>query len=391
MKKFVEVGYDQIYKIDEEICGDQVEIVRTQDGVIAVMSDGLGSGIKANILATLTSKIAATMLKKGEDLPEVLDTLAHSLPICKIRNIAYSTFTIIYARQNGDVYIADYENPTAFYYNKKRKRISGVQGNERIINGKKIIETEIHLHDGDCIIVTSDGVIHAGVGELLNYGWEWRHVAKYLEDICSDNNAMMISKLLISTCNDLYDGKPSDDATTMVVKMTTPQAINIFTGPPLLREMDEMVVREFMRSPGKKVICGGTAANIVSRELKRKLTVDIETITDEIPPISHMQGFELITEGLITMKYTLEYLKDYLNKPLSISDLKELKVRNGAKMLANKLINEGTHINFFLGHSLNPAHDNCDNFIELGTKFRVVGELINILRKLGKIVNIQYF
>ncbi|SNT00098.1 Stage II sporulation protein E (SpoIIE) [Anaerovirgula multivorans] len=393
MRYFIEVGHDQLNKKDEELCGDQVEIVRMDNGVIAVMSDGLGSGIKANILATLTAKIAATMLKNGASLSDVLDTIANTLPICKVRNIAYSTFTIIYAQYNGDVYIAEYDNPTVFYYRKKQKRIIKMIGNESIINDKKIIEMQCRLEDGDCIIAASDGVIHAGVGEILNYGWEWNHVAKYLEGTCTNNqnNAMMISKSLMTTCNDLYNGQPSDDATALVIKMKLPQIINVFTGPPLLREKDKLMVKKFTSSPGKRIICGGTAANIVSRELQRELTIDVSTITEGIPPTSIMQGFALITEGAITMKHALSYLKDYLNQPLSRESINQLKKRNGASMLANKLLNEGTHINFFLGHSLNSAHKKADTAYKLGTKFRVVGEIINTLRKLGKIVNIYYY
>lgn len=393
MDYFVEIGYDQLIKNGEEICGDQVDIARVEDGVIAVMSDGLGSGIKANILATLTSKIAITMLKEGLGLAEVLDTLAYTLPICRVRNIAYSTFTIIYAKNNGDVYIAEYDNPTVFYYNRRRKRVTEIKGDERIINNKKINEIECHLDEGDCIIVTSDGVIHAGMGEILNYGWEWHHVAKYLEDICtnSGNNAIMISKLLMTTCNDLYDDKPQDDATVLVLKRKVTKVIDIFTGPPLQKEKDELVVRDFMSSPGRKIICGGTAANIVSRQLERSLTIDVSTLTERIPPISKMDGFDLITEGLVTLKYTLELLKEYLNKPLSREFLDGLKNRDGAAMLTNKLLNEGTHINFFLGHSSNIAHDDSCVFGKLGTKYRIVGELINVLKKLGKVVNIYYF
>lgn len=393
MRYFIEVGYDQLNKKDEELCGDQVEIVRIDDGVIAVMSDGLGSGIKANILATLTAKIAATMLKNGASLADVLDTIAHTLPICKVRNIAYSTFTIIYAKYDGEVYIAEYDNPTIFYYRKKQKKVIKMIGNESIINDKKILEMQCRLEDGDCIISASDGVIHAGVGEVLNYGWEWNHVAKYLEGTCSNNNnnATMISKSLITTCNDLYNGLPSDDATALVIKMKIPQFINVFAGPPLLRENDELVVKKFTSSPGKRIICGGTAANIVSRELKRELTIDVSTMTDGIPPTSMMQGFALITEGALTMKVALGYLKDYLYQPLSRESINQLKKRNGASMLANKLLNEGTHINFYLGHSLNAAHKKADADYKLGTKFRIIGEMINTLRKLGKIVNIYYY
>ncbi|SET50322.1 Stage II sporulation protein E (SpoIIE) [Natronincola peptidivorans] len=393
MSYFIEVGYDQLIKKNEDTCGDQVEIVRMDEGVIVVISDGLGSGIKANILATLTVKIAATMLKNGANLADVLDTITNTLPVCKVRGIAYSTFTIVYVKQNGDTYIAELDNPTVFYYSRKQKEIIKFNGEITIINDKKIREIKFRLNEEDKLIVATDGVIHAGVGEILNYGWEWHHVAKYLQDLCTNrrNNAMMISKSLIGICYDLYNGQASDDATALTIKMKAPQIINIFTGPPLLKEKDPIIVKNFFSSPGKRIVCGGTAANIVARELKRDISIDINTLTEEIPPISKMRGLELITEGAITMKFALEYLKDFTNKPLSKDILDKLKENNGASILANKLLNEATHINFFLGHSLNVAHKKGDQSNRLDTKFKNIGEMINILRRIGKIVNIHYY
>lgn len=392
MNYYIEVGYEQLNKKGEELCGDQIEIIRKKDAVIAVMSDGLGSGIKANILSTLTTKIAVTMLDMGSDLSEVVDTIANTLPICKVRDIAYSTFTIFYVWQDGKAYIAEFDNPSVFYYAKNKNRVSKLEGGKiSIINDKKILEMECQLEEEDCIIATTDGVIHAGVGERLNYGWEWHHVAKYLEGICQSNNAIAISKSLISTCYDLYNEEPSDDATALTIRLKRPQTINIFTGPPLLKENDSILVKKFNDSPGKKIICGGTAANIVSKELQRTLVVDINTLTKEIPPISHMQGIDLITEGMITMDYTLRYLKEFLNNPITRKSLNRFKDKNGASILANKLLNEGTHINFFLGHSLNTVYKDNSFPTKMGRKFRIVGEIINILKRLGKTVNIYYF
>ncbi|AOY76415.1 SpoIIE family protein phosphatase [Clostridium formicaceticum] len=391
MNYYIEVGYDLLNKHNEELCGDQVEVVRTEDAIIAVLSDGLGTGVKANILSTLTAKIATTMLKHGSSLSEVIDTVTSTLPICKVRDIAYSTFSILYIKNNGEAYIAIFDNPLPFYYAKEKNAIARMEGKTCTINGKKITEFQYQLQGGDCITMVSDGIIHAGVGEILNYGWEWEHVAQYLESICPSRNALMICKSLTSICNDLYEEKPGDDASVLTIKLKKPEFISIFTGPPILRERDAILVDNFMKSLGRKIICGGTAANIVGREIGKELTVDIETLTAKIPPISYMEGIDLITEGVLTMEQALKLLKDILNKPISVESMKELQQYNGAAMLARRLLHQSTHVNFFLGHSLNLAHKENDISSKLGKKFKIVGEMINTLRKLGKTVSVYYF
>ncbi|AKL94539.1 stage II sporulation protein E (SpoIIE) [Clostridium aceticum] len=391
MRGHIEVGFDLLNKHNEELCGDQIEIVRTEDATICVLSDGLRSGVKANILATLTAKIASTMLKYGSDLSEVIDTVTSTLPICKVRDIAYSTFSILYIKNNGEAYIAIFDNPLPFYYSKEKNKVTKMEGSTKVINDKKITEIQCKLKEGDCITVVSDGVIHAGAGEVLNYGWEWEHVAQYLESLCGSKNALMISKSLLTICSDLYEEKPGDDASVLTIKVNRPKTINIFTGPPILKEKDAVLVEKFMESPGKKIICGGTASNIVARELKRQAKMDIKTLTKKVPPISYMEGIDLITEGVLTMDETLNILKNVLMQTISIEVMKELQEKNGAAMLANRLVNQSTHVNFFLGHSLNLAHTESGNSSKLGKKFRITGEMINTLRRLGKTVNVYYF
>ena len=207
MSYFIDINYKSINKKGEELCGDKVEIIQNGDEYIAVLSDGLGSGVKANILSTLTSKIAATMLKNGASIEETIETIINTLPECKVRKLAYSTFTIIKIDKNYNAYIAEYDSPAYFYYSDGF--FKNTEKREMIIGNKKVYESNIQLKLGDTINVISDGAIHAGIGELLNLGWGWEEINKSLFDL---NKLYPTSQSLngnfIGVCNNLYNNKP---------------------------------------------------------------------------------------------------------------------------------------------------------------------------------------
>jgi len=382
MEYYIDASYKSINKFGEELCGDKVESVKTEDGCLLVLSDGLGSGVKANILATLTSKIAITMLKEGSSIDETLETIINTLPECKVRKLAYSTFTIIKLNNNGDCYMVEYENPPTFFY--RDGCDMPIDRRERIIKGKTIFESHFKFCPDDLLTVVSDGAVHAGVGEYLNLGWQWENINDFLRDISQQKYATDITNSLLDVCKTLYNDKPGDDTTVLSIKFQPVKYLNLFTGPPKNKEDDEDFIKMVGESKGIVVLSGGTTANIISKAWNEEIKIDLEGYESNLPPIGYMRGVGLVTEGLLTLNKTVEYIKEY------IYGGKELTSNDGAGVLGRLLLFDASHIKIVAGTAVNPAHQNPDFPIDFNIKLKVVIELEAILKDFGKSVTLEY-
>lgn len=387
MEYFIDINYKSINKHTEELCGDKVEYIYGDDGIIAVLSDGLGSGVKANILATMTTKIAVTMLKKGASIDDTIETILNTLPECKVRKLAYSTFTIIKIDKDYNAYIVEYDNPPYFYYSKKR--IIPIEKNQRIIGNKKIYESNIQLQMGDALCVVSDGAIHAGIGQMLNLGWSWDEISEYLKELNKVNrSSQLVNGNFIGVCNNLYNNEPGDDTTILTLKVRKPEIIDIFIGPPDNKSNDIYLSNIMKNSKNIKIICGGTTALIAERELGLSLEVDMDSMREDVPPIAYMGGFTLVTEGVLTLGKTLENIKKLNNS--NFDDIIDIDDYDGCSLLTKLLTDVGTHINFYLGSAVNPAHQNPNFPLDFNIKKNITDSIINELKKAGKKVEVIY-
>ena len=378
---YVDLSYHSLNKYGEELCGDKVEIIKSENRTIVVLADGLGSGVKANILATLTSKIMITMLDKGASLQDTIDTITNTLPVCQVRKIAYATFTIVDIDKDLNCKIIEFDNPPTFLL--RKHELQALEKRQISSSGKKVLISEFKLEIDDEIIVVSDGVIHAGVGKFLNHGWEWRHVAEYLENQ-ELKSADKLNRRLIEVCHKLYDNRPGDDTTSIAIKIRWPEKIQLLTGPPTDSSLDKTVVEDFIKKQGKKIVCGGTAANIVSRELKRELLTDIKYLDPKVPPIAKIRGIDLVTEGVLTLKMVHDELCRLNTSCIEPIFNKE----DGVSKLLKLLIEDSTHINIYMGHAINPAHQNPNFPSDLSIKVKVVEGIVDELRAMGKIVTL---
>ena len=245
----VEIANLSIAKHGEELCGDRVEIARNGCGVTVVLSDGLGSGVKANILATLTTTIAGSMFRGGAAIEDVVDTIGHTLPICKVRQVAYSTFTILQVDSDGNAYLVQFDNPDAFYVSDGR--VDHVDCVQRQVADKVVKEARFTVRAGDHLFLVSDGIIHAGIGGVLNLGWGWPNVADYIRRITQqEKRASVLAKWMINVCDQFYGGKPGDDATVVAVTVREPRYVTAAVGPPRNPEDDRRMVDRLMESSG---------------------------------------------------------------------------------------------------------------------------------------------
>lgn len=386
MSVHIDVAWKSLNKKGEELCGDKVVTVRTADSTIAVLADGLGSGVKANILATLTSTICATMVREGASVADVVSTIVNTLPVCSVRKVAYATFSILEIKDSGEGYLAEFDNPFCIYIRDGQRMEFKCEYNE--YSGKGVYETRFQALPGDVITIVSDGVIYAGVGESLNFGWTWEHVVKWLLNATAlDMSAPRLAAALSDTVNDLYMKKPGDDSTVLVAEVTPHRVVNMLAGPPKEKADDERMVRDYMRSQGKKVICGGTSANIVARVLNRKIRTSLTYSDPSIPPIGFIEGVDLVTEGVLTLTRTLDILQEYCEKDADSYYFHRIDEENGAAMLARLLLEDCTHLKLFIGTAINPAHQNPNLPADLSIKLKLIDRLAELMVRLGKRVD----
>lgn len=390
MNLYIDASYESLNKYNEELCGDKVDIIRNGQSVIVVMADGLGSGVKASILATLTSKIIGTMLMNGANIDEAVETIVNTLPVCRDRGIAYSTFTILQIFYSGEGYLVEFDNPSVFLL--KKGKLAELNKVQREINGKLITECRFQVSVDDLFVMVTDGVIHAGIGRTLNLGWQVENVGEYVQRIYRrDLSSRNIAKLLISVCENLYMQAPGDDTTVAAVKVRKPVDVSVMIGPPVNREDDSKIVESFMRRDGKKIVCGGTTSQIVSRELNREIVTNFNYFNPAVPPTAEIEGIDLTTEGILTFGKAVEYARNYVSSQSDMKDLLHLNKQDGASRLAKILLEESTTICFLVGRAMNPAHQNPELPLDLGIKIRLVEEMAECLREAGRQVTVEYY
>ena len=382
MRLFYEWGIRELRKHHEELGGDSVAVSRHSDSVTLAFLDGLGSGVKANILATLTTRIAMHLLENNLPLDDVVQTIGQTLSVDNEREIACCKFAIAQFFSKGKARVVEFDTPGVIWL--RKQKIQKIEYSKRSIEEKIIKEAVIELNNGDLLVFVSDGVLNAGINGIYPLGWGWDFVARFIEKNADPElSAEELAGKIADVVDQLYADSPGDDVSIIVIKARSRKNAVVFTGPPLNGEMDNRVVRDFFKQPGTHIVCGGTTAKIVSRYLVKPLEVDLSTMTPDIPPIGHMDGIELVSEGILTLTKTGMLLRSAAEKNIDSGKA------DGASSLLNLLLN-ADHIHFIVGQALNPDQQNPNLPDQPGIRVTIVRDIASLLRSRGKEVTTEF-
>ena len=386
---WTEAGFVSLIKQGETLCGDRVDIAGGgEEDITLVLADGLGSGVKANILATLTSKIICTLASGGMPIEECVSTIANTLPVCSVRQVAYSTFTLVRITQNRMAQIIQFDNPATIVL--RDGEVFPYPTMTRVISGKTIWESTFPVQRGDVFICMSDGAEYAGTGLTLNFGWTRDRIAAFASaNYLPENSAKTTAGLIADECNHLYAGHPGDDTTIAVLRVCRRHPVNLVIGPPAAREQDMKMMNLFFAKEGAKIVSGGTTSSLAAKYLGKPLLPSLAYPDPDVPPTSTIEGVDLVTEGVVTLSKVLVYAQDFLESAKLAPNW--AIGRDGASLIAKELFENATDINFFVGLAINPAHQNPDLPITFGVKQQLIQSLATCLEKMGKHIRLSYF
>lgn len=390
MKLAIDMGYKSLNHFGEELCGDKVEMVDTEHSRILILADGMGSGIRANILATLTSKIIGTMMYNDLSMDDVIPTIAKTLPISSVNGVAYATFSIIQVFDDGEVYVAEYDNPECVCI--RDGKVHPLPFVYREIEGKRIRECRFQSKIGDAFVIMSDGCLYCGTEDIINYSWDWNRIAACSEEAAArTRTAAQMAAGINHACEEEYGGKCSDDTTVAVARIEEDKAVNILTGPPVEQADDARMVKEFMETDGIRIVSGGISSHIVSRELGKQLVTSVGDLDPEIPPTAKIEGIDLVTEGVITLHKVVELLEKYQKDDVSEEFFEELSRENGATRMVCYLMEDCTTVNLFVGRAVNQEYEEKNLPFDISARKNLVTRLEAVLRAMHKTVVLRYY
>jgi len=374
----IDVQYKQQVKSGQRVYGDTVlcSKIREENRWIVVLSDGLGSGIKANVLSTLTATMAMKFTAGFRDIKKSAESIMKTLPVCSERKISYATFTIVDIHDSGEVHIINYDNPEPTLLRAGKRIDVPVQYEGGTVKGRnyQLGVMRFTLQTDDRILLYSDGVTQAGMGsEKYPLGWGAAAAAVYAEEVVADNNlisAGALARKIVGKGHEIDRFKSHDDATCSVIHSRTPQELLVVTGPPVDREHDHQLGDLVNNFTGKKIVCGGTTAKIIARELERQIQFVPETLHSSLPPRSYISGIDLVTEGIIT----LHSVEAILDKRVAA----EYTGASTARIITDLML-ECDHVHFVLGTRINEAWQDPALPDDIGLRRTIVARIRKLL------------
>jgi hypothetical protein len=377
----IEVYCDQQNRDGQRICGDVFlsKKIREEQRVILVLSDGMGHGVKANVLGTLTATMAQSFTLHHKDVNRIADIIMKTLPECSVRKMSYATFTIVDIDQDGMVQILEYDNPRCIIMRGNQVfdpnwQCVVLEGEKN--NGKEILSCSFVAGKEDRIIFMSDGIVQAGMGKDESpFGWGHEAVEKFITDSIRQSPGISAQKLagkILKRAVQADDMSPKDDTSCAVAYFREPRKLILCTGPPYEEKNDAVYAQQVKEYEGKKIICGATTADIIAREWGEEINDSFDFEDSDLPPVSYMNGTELITEGILTLGKVNDLLRDYKNNT---------RPGKGPADQIVRMLLESDEIFFLIGTRINIAHQDPTLPVDLEIRRTVVRRIARILEE----------
>ncbi|HCY41188.1 MAG TPA: stage II sporulation protein E [Prolixibacteraceae bacterium] len=375
----IEVDLHQLNSHGQVVCGDvfHSRVIKAEGRSILVLSDGIGHGVKANVLATLTASMALNYASFHTKPEVAANIFMRALPKSRDGKESYATFTIIEIEDDGQVRIINYDNPRSVIFrrgqvfNPKEIQIP-IRGEENAGKILRIREFSPMLEDR--IIFMTDGIAQSGLGsKRFPTGWGLDNIETFAESQITREYEISATKLARkilnqASMNDAFEMR--DDASCGVVYFRQPRQFMLITGPPFYKIKDADFVKKIQEFPGKKIICGGTTAEIIARELNLEIDIQHRFSEKTLPPAAKMEGFEIVTEGILTLGRVEEILENYTS---------DMRLGDTPPEEVVKLLTQHDDIHIIVGTRINWAHQDPDQPVELEIRKSVVRRVVRLL------------
>jgi hypothetical protein len=367
----------QLCKSGHHHCGDAVFVARRQDSTIAILADGIGSGIEARVAATLAGEYLLSLINEGSTSSEAVRALLRSLRRARLHNGPWAALNAVFIGSSGEATAYSYESPEPFIMTARGLESLAFQPHHW--DGEVVQEVSTHLRPSEGLLLFSDGVTQAGLGRGLPRGWGTAGIKSFLSNarLDSPSAAAAIPAALAREAASLNDNRPIDDITVLALVLRKPRILHLLTGPPRQRNDTEKVMASFLAQEGVKVVCGGTTTQLLAKHMG----VMPQVVPGQYGAPAHyeMDGVALACEGTVTL--------NRVNNVFDDPDLADEAGYGAARLL--RLLCEADEVHFWVGQAANPAHSSSLKPSGILARNEVVAELVDKLRRAGKLAVVR--
>lgn len=376
----VQVDYSQANKKFNPVSGDTVDSFRFPEATYVLLVDGIGSGVKANLYATMVSARLRELISGGAAMRKAFESVLNTMHNARGTDMPYAVFTLLRILNNGETAILGYEMPPPIFTG---KYAATVVKQRNFSQGYEVVsESNLFLSAGEGVIVYSDGVSMAGIGPGMPMGWGTEGICDYINhSISAKTDKYSLHSNLIKKSRQVWGETCGDDCTAIGIFCRVGNELKVFAGPPASSKDDFSTVKDFLSGNTKKVVCGATTSQIVARIENKEISVNSQDSSLISPPGYVIEGIDLATEGAVTLNQVYNILdEDYrsFDHNCSVTQLHKALVQ------ADKIV-------FIVGLGKNKGHAELA-FRRQGIlpREKIISLIAAQLQAKGRLVEIKY-